>query len=191
MPLREPWNDWFHCSGHTYGSWLRGDPRGWRARNHREHVEGDYRNPPRKGSFERLHDRSKELMRREAVLLAPQVQEIVCVEMVESLKRHDIEVVAAAVTARHFHILARIPGRRARHFIGIAKKDAARKVSDLKVVQPGGLWAKRSKADPIRDRAHQINTVWYILDHVDERGAIWAPEKILTAHEERRKSKKR
>ena len=38
------WNHWYHCTAHTYGTWLRGDPRGWRARHHREHVDGDYRN---------------------------------------------------------------------------------------------------------------------------------------------------
>jgi len=35
-----PWNDWYHVVSHVYGSWLRGDPRGWRSVNHREHVEG-------------------------------------------------------------------------------------------------------------------------------------------------------
>jgi hypothetical protein len=34
------WNDWYHVVSHVYGSWLRGDPRGWRAVDHREHVEG-------------------------------------------------------------------------------------------------------------------------------------------------------
>jgi hypothetical protein len=135
----------------------------------------------------RLHRRSLELMKHDAVTLSPRVRGLVCAEMVESLKRHDVEVIAAAVTARHFHVLARFRDCRARHFIGIAKKDAARKASDLEIVAPGGLWAKRSKADPIRNRGHQVNTTWYILDHVDQGGAIWAPERILKAHEERSK----
>src|SRR3954468_9029001 len=42
-----PWNNWYHCMGNTYGTWLPGDPRGFRTRLHREHVEGDYRNPPK------------------------------------------------------------------------------------------------------------------------------------------------
>ena len=40
------WNNWYHCVGSTYGSWLRGDPRGFSTFRHREHVEGDYRSPP-------------------------------------------------------------------------------------------------------------------------------------------------
>lgn len=129
-------------------------------------------------------------MKREPIVLPPRVRELVCCEMVESLKRHGIEVIAATVTARHFHILARFVDRRARHFIGIAKKDASRKASDLKFAEAGGMWAKRSKADPIRDRPHQVNTTWYILDHIDEGGAIWAPERILRAHAQRRRIKK-
>lgn len=38
----EPWNSWYHVTIHVYGSWLRGDPRGWRSRHHREHADGDY-----------------------------------------------------------------------------------------------------------------------------------------------------
>lgn len=44
-----PWNDWCHCMGHTYGTWLPGDPCSFRTRHHRQHIEGDYRNPPPKG----------------------------------------------------------------------------------------------------------------------------------------------
>lgn len=42
----QPWNDWYHIMCHTYGTWLPGDPRGFRTRHHREHVEGDYKSPP-------------------------------------------------------------------------------------------------------------------------------------------------
>ena len=23
----QPWDHWYHCTSHTYGSWLRGDPQ--------------------------------------------------------------------------------------------------------------------------------------------------------------------
>src|SRR3954469_8997801 len=62
-----PWNNWYHCTTHTYGTWLRGDPRGWRARHHREHVIGDYKNPPPRGMYEKIFARSKSLMKRDAV----------------------------------------------------------------------------------------------------------------------------
>jgi len=63
------WNRWYHVNGNTYGTWLRGDARGWRARHHREHCEGDYKNPPPKGTYDKLYRRSKDLMPRDAVRL--------------------------------------------------------------------------------------------------------------------------
>src|SRR5690349_5207107 len=51
---------WFHCTTHTYGTWLRGDPRGWRSRNHREHVDGDYKHPPSNGKYDPLLSRDNE-----------------------------------------------------------------------------------------------------------------------------------
>ena len=48
----QPWRHWYHCNGSTYGTWLPGDPRGWRSRNHRVHVPGDYRTPPPPGRFD-------------------------------------------------------------------------------------------------------------------------------------------
>ena len=41
-PAKFPWNDWYHVMCHTYGTWLPGDPKGFRTRHHREQVEGDY-----------------------------------------------------------------------------------------------------------------------------------------------------
>jgi len=38
----EPWNHWYHVNGNTYGTWLPGDPRGWRSYKHKRHVEGEY-----------------------------------------------------------------------------------------------------------------------------------------------------
>lgn len=57
-----PWCDWYHIMGSTFGTWLPGDPKGFRTRHHREHVEGDYKNPPPKGTHDARWKRSKELM---------------------------------------------------------------------------------------------------------------------------------
>ena len=46
------WNGWYHVTANTYGTWLRGDPRGWRERHHRKHVEGDYQTRPVPGTAE-------------------------------------------------------------------------------------------------------------------------------------------
>jgi hypothetical protein len=59
-----PWNDWYHCMGNTFGTWLPGSPKGFRTRHHREHVQGDYKNPPPNGIYEERHKHAKSLMHR-------------------------------------------------------------------------------------------------------------------------------
>ena len=64
-----PWNGWYHVMDRTYGTWLPGDPRRFRTRHRRFHVEGDYRTHPPPGTHLELHDRSKRLMKRDPVFL--------------------------------------------------------------------------------------------------------------------------
>lgn len=201
-----PWNHWFHCMGSTYGTWLRGDPRGWRARHHREHVDGDYKNPPPAGTYDRLLAQSKRSMKRDEVLLDWNQRVVACREMGKTLLYHKVELIDLSVGAAHFHLLARftpldqspgmevpgiqIPGcegrdptsvnqyellkRTARHFVGIAKKNSARALSDAGLTAPGGIWAVRGQIKPIRDRVHQLNAVKYIRDHGREGAAVWS-----------------
>ena len=170
-----PWSHWFHCMGSTYGTWLRGDPRGWRARHHREHVDGDYKNPPPAGTYDRLFAQSKRSMRRDEVLLDWQQRVVACREMGKTLLYHKVELIDLSVGAAHFHLLARftplgqspgirIPGcggkdptsvnqyellkRRARHFVGIAKKNSARALSDAGLAAPGGSGADQTYSRP-------------------------------------------
>ena len=183
-----PWNNWFHCMGSTYGTWLRGDPRGWRARHHREHVDGDYKNPPPPGKYDEIFARSRDLMNRDEVLLNRDQRVIACREMGKTFLYHKIELIDLSVGAAHFHLLARftplnvdlyknpgirIPGLRditkvnryellkriARHYIGVAKKNSSRLLSDASLVVPSGIWAVRGKIKAISDREHQLNVV--------------------------------
>ncbi len=172
-PSMLPWNDWYHINGNTYGTWLRGDNRGWRARHHREHVVGDYKNPPPPGTYNKLHIQSQMLMTRPPVHLSPQAARIACDEFAASLLRHAITVLAVAINDHHFHTLARIPDHTPRKWIGIAKKDSARMLSDRSLVQPGGIWAVRCRCLPIRDRIHQINGFHYIKKHSTQNAVVW------------------
>ena len=65
---------WFHVTTHTYGAWLYGDPRGFRTRHHREHVEGDYKNPPPPGTYAAKYERSKRLLKQDPVRLTQHQQ---------------------------------------------------------------------------------------------------------------------
>ncbi|MFW6133090.1 MAG: hypothetical protein ACOC8F_04280 [Planctomycetota bacterium] len=119
------WNGWYHVNGSTYGTWLRGDPRGWRACHHREHVEGDYRNPPPPGTYDELHRRSGELLKRGPIRLTPQQRRAAGRAMVGKLLALDTDTLAVAVGAAHYHILARFRDDRVRWWVGWAKKHAS------------------------------------------------------------------
>lgn len=197
-----PWNNWFHCIGSTYGTWVRGDPRGWRARHHREHVEGDYKNPPPAGTYDALHARSKKLMKRKEILLDAAQRLVACREMGQALLYHDIELIDLSVGAAHFHLIARftplhtsenpvinIPALRgkienvdlyemlkrvARHYVGLAKRHSAKALSKSGLAAPGGIWGVRGLIKPVRDRQHQLNVVRYIRSHAKEAAAVWS-----------------
>jgi hypothetical protein len=169
---REPWNDWYHCMGNTYGTWLPGDPKGFRTRHHREHVDGDYRNPPPKGRYDERHLRSKGLMKRPPVYLSPGQRVRAVDQFVRSLQKRDIEVVTASVDRVHFHVLARFADRRPRHWIGVAKKESSHYLKQDGLAPVGGLWATRFECIPIDGRGHQLRTVAYILKHAKKGGVV-------------------
>jgi hypothetical protein len=200
------WNNWFHITGHTSGSWLPGDPRGWRTRHHREHIEGDYKNPPKTGSGDALLARSRALMKHEPVVLDEGSQSI-CAEVIfASLARHGVEVAILVVDRVHFHVLAKFllvesqrkptdldpwacarnpPVAQIRQIVGTAKKDASRELSEREIAPRGPTWAKRARMQPIDDRSHQVNTYRYIERHPGilkrrDQSAPLSPHKIAS-----------
>jgi hypothetical protein len=176
------WNNWFHCTGSTYGTWLRGDPRGWRARHHCEHVDGDYRNPPPQGTHDDLHAKSQRLLKRERVVLSAPLREMACRLIGKSLQSDGVELIDLCVGSKHWHVLARFrpidsardPKREPRVLIGRAKGRSAHEMSKAGLVTPGGVWAVRCKCMPVRDRAHQVNVARYIREHVRQGAAVWS-----------------
>lgn len=178
----KPWNDWYHLTAHTYGTWLYGDRRGWRTRHHREQVEGDYRRPPQPGTFEAKLERSKRLMKRSPVYLWNIDARIAAVAaVVEKFIADQIEIVAASMTRDHLHVLVRCPDHEPREWMGRAKKHSSHILRERGLKPEGSLWGVRCKVDPVKDREHQLNVVGYIRDHRDEGGATWLvtqPDKV-------------
>ena len=97
------WNNWYHVVGSTYGTWLPGDPRGFRTFRHHEHVEGDYKNPPPQGSYDTRHAESKRKLKWPPVSLGERQRQVVLGAMVEKLRADGIELIALAVGRHHFH----------------------------------------------------------------------------------------
>ena len=175
----------------TYGTWLPGDPRGFRTRKHREHIEGDYKNPPPAGKYDERHELAKRSLKSEPVILLPDSRRACIEALVHAwVQVHSIEVLAISVSAMHMHVLARFVavteqkptpsqgGLRekdpARYFMAIAKERSAKALASEGIVNPGRVWAKRGKIVPINDRSHQLNVYRYILDHQNEGAAVWS-----------------
>jgi REP element-mobilizing transposase RayT len=169
-----PWRNWYHVTVHAYGSWLRGDPRGWRARHHREHCEGDYKHPPPKGKFDHLYELSKELMKRDPVRIASALKQLLANLFAERLLQDGIEVLIISCDGIHVHLLARFPDHEVRHWVGLAKKHASLSLRQAGLRDTeGGLWSKKCGVKPVKDRDHQVSVFHYIDDHQLEGGKIW------------------
>ncbi len=169
--IPEP-NVWFHVTSHMYAAWLYGDPRGFRTRHHREHIEGDYKNPPPKGKYDSQFERSKKLMTQPKVILTPDWRKVVGEAVVGKLVRLGAELLAVSVSATHLHIHGRFPPAEVREWVGLAKKHAWHEARDRGWEKK--LWAKRGKAERVRDHRHQQNTFNYILRHAKKEGAwVW------------------
>lgn len=162
---------WFHVILTMYGAWLPGDKRGFRTRKHREHVEGDYKNPPRPGQYEGLAHHSRGSLQRAAAAISLEQRKIVGLSLRDTLLESDAVVACLSVSAKHAHLLVKLPPAETRHLVGIAKKDAWFKLRETGCERK--LWAKRPKFIPVRDRSHQLNVYNYILEHAREGAWVW------------------
>ena len=168
-----PWDDWYHVMGHTYGTWLPGDPKGFRTRAHREHVEGDYRNPPPEGMYEGLYEHATGAMKREPVHLDRAQRQRALDEVVASLQRRRFELEVVSVDAIHLHGLVRCPDRDPKRWVGIAKKESSHYCKQTGHAPEGGIWAKGCKCLPVRGQSHWYNVRKYIRDHRLKGAVVW------------------
>lgn len=159
--------------GNTYGTWLPGDPRGFRTRGHREHVEGDYRNPPEVGRYAERYAKAKKSMKRPPVFLTPRQRRRAMEEFSSSLVRRGIELIVLSIDRVHFHLLARLADHDPRRWVEIAKKESSHNLKREGLAPVGGLWAVRFECVPVADREHQLSVVPYILKHGKRGGAVW------------------
>ncbi len=158
---------WRHVIINTHGTWLHGDPRGFRARKHRIHSSGDYRNPPPKGEHAELHEFQK-VRTRDEVHIGRSDRAIIGREIVQHLQTGGYRVLAIAVAKVHAHLLVELPGRldEVKAIIGDAKKKSSLAVERS---MPGSIWAAGGKYKRILESSHQRNAFEYILY---QQGAI-------------------
>ena len=163
---------WCHVTVTTYGNWLPGDPRGFRTWDHREHVQGDYKQPPQE-DYRARHHHARQSQTQAAVLLTPDQQRAVTLALRERLSAADATVVCVGMSRCHGHILAKFPPGDVRIPVGLAKKHAWFRLHEAG--RNGRLWGKRCGVKTIADRAHQMNVYRYIIKHEQQEGAfVWA-----------------
>jgi hypothetical protein len=171
MPSAKPWRGWYHVNGNTYGTWLPGDPRGWRERRHRKHVDGDYKKPPRAGTGDGLHGQANSMLVHPPVHLQKAQSQTAGRALVEMILHQEVELLTLSLDDVHFHLLGRFRDRDVRPKVGRAKKHAYHELREIGF--QGKLWGMGSNVVPITDRRHQLNVFEYITRH-EERGAwLW------------------
>ncbi len=162
---------WYHVILTTYGAWLYGDARGFRTRHHREHVEGDYKNPPPARRYDELARRSRQSLRHPPVMLSPEHRAIVGTALVSSFTNSGYAVSCVAVATQHVHVLVELPTGEARAIAGKAKLKAWFAMRDDGWKQK--LWGQRSKAVPIADGQHLASARRYIVRHRQIGAWVW------------------
>ena len=167
-----PGGMWIHFIETTYGAWLSGDPRGFRTRHHREHVDGDYKNPPPRDLYAHQFQRSVKSLKQPAVRLDDAWRPSVGVAVRDKLAERGAFVLCLAVSGQHVHVLAKLPrGSEPRMMMGLAKKHAAFEMKGRG--WEGKLWARRGRELRVRGREHQLQVYRYILAHANEGAGAW------------------
>jgi REP element-mobilizing transposase RayT len=161
---------WRHCVIGTFNSWLPGDPRGFRSKDHKVHSSGDYKNRPPVDEHAGLYQYSKSISGA-PVIIPRQLREVVGERILEKLRTLNYQVLAIAVAGMHAHFLVELPDAIAdvRHIVGQCKSVSSHAIRDQ---LPGRVWAHRGKFTLVDDAQHQRNTFRYILDQED--AWIWS-----------------
>lgn len=161
---------WFHIILTTYGAWLPGDPRGFRTRHHRDHVDGDYKSPPPTGLYDGLHRSARAAQCESTRTFTPAQRTLVAQRLWERLDGLGAMIAIVTVAGRHAHLLVKIPAEKTRPWLGICKRHVTFSLKQQGVT--GRVWAKGAKFVPVEDRSHQLNVYRYIERHAEQGAAV-------------------
>lgn len=183
--LTSPEKWWRHLIINTHCSWLHGDRRGFRSREHRIHSSGDYKHRPPVGEHAGLHEFQLERS-GEVVEIAPLLRSVIGAAFADALLDAGHPVLVASCAGRHAHAVTELPDNiiAIRAIVGEAKKVASRAV---KKEMPGSVWSRGGEYRRIRDDHHLANAYDYVRDGQEDDAWVWYSEegeRIRTALEE-------
>ena len=169
--MPHPRHVWRHVIVNTKGSWLHGDPRGFRSRDHRIHSSGDYKNPPPAGEHAGLH-RHEEGLCPESVGIQASLRGRMAFAFRDSLRQQGFRVLVVSCSGSHLHALVELPKSRSetKRIVGEAKRIASRSV---KREMPGSVWLAGGTYKPCNSRSHQRRVFKYIRDRQEEGAFVW------------------
>lgn len=184
------WNHWYHCTSSTYGTWLPGDPRGWRTRDHRFHVDGDYKSRPWDTEWQRnLHARNAQRLKQPPMYLhSRRIRGVVLGALLRKFTEDHIECAAIAVARTHVHTLIRVLDGMPRVWLGRAKKSAMHALHRTDLMEnEGRVWATRGLCKPIVNEAHFARALRYVWLHGDKEKAVtWVGDAYVRLVDEER-----
>ena len=167
-----PGKCWYHIILNTHGSWLPGDPRGFRSKHHKRHSSGDYKHPPPRGEHVGLHRYAKDVS-SQAVVIKQALRSVIGKAIYAKINEQHHKVLAMAVGSNHAHLLVELPNNRSqvKQIAGTWKQISSHKVREA---LPGQVWATGGDPIPIKDRGHQLRAYEYILNHRHEGAWVWS-----------------
>lgn len=157
----------YHVTWFTYGSWLPGDPRGFRTRHHRMHVEGDYENPPPSGVYDGLHRYALGQMYGSAVILPALLREIAGRSVIEQFAADSLQVHAISVGGQHVHVALEGHCETMKQAVGRAKRVSSHRI---RLQLPGQVWAEGCHVTTARNDLHWQNVLRYVQE---QEGNPW------------------
>jgi REP element-mobilizing transposase RayT len=165
-----PGKQWFHITFGTLGSWLPGDPRGFRTKHEKIHSSGHHRAPPPPGEHAKLLCYSEQL-RPDAVVILKPLLPVIGHAIIESAGQHGYRINALSIAPMHAHLLIELPRTGTVAEVGKLKRRASFAIKDR---MPGRVWAKGCGVKPIKDKSHLVNTFNYILRHKEQGAWVWS-----------------
>jgi len=163
---------WRHIVVGTKCSWLHGDSRGFRDRNHRLHSSGDYKDPPPSGEHGGLH-RYFEERSGKPVDLDVSARIMICDAFVRKWRSLSFRIIVCSVGQWHLHAVVEGPDDYGEFTkaVGKAKQKASHAVRHL---LPGTVWAANGGFKPIRGRGHFRNSYKYVRTCQEAGTIVWS-----------------
>lgn len=166
---------WFHVQWGTYGSWLPGDPRGFRNRDHRVHSSGNYKSPPPEGEHAGLRRYARMVQREDAVVFTSELRAMAGEAIVEKAADVPIPMAALAVCAKHVHALLKLDPRSVGIDVGKLKRHSSH-VTRMHL--KGSVWRARKHEVAVTTMTQFRACLKYIERHRDEGAFTWLDERV-------------